>query len=348
MLDLHQELYKAEIAERTKRGLPLQHVLDIAQFPFFFALGAVEMFNQIITKLAAENPNLAHLAMSQVMGALARRDHAGANAFMERFRTLAPADPMARMRFGHVPAGPFVDLPPVLGAYPKTPAIFLACDAVYFDKYCMPMLRSMAANSPMLPVHVHLMSGDDSTVAPARGLPLALTVTYEDPRQLIARLGILPSHYYGAARLVRFAEALEDNPGPLWMADVDGLVTGDAHQLLKVATPAALRIRPGRVEPWHQFSACLIMGSAASRDYFRRVAAIVREDLPYAWWGMDQYALFSAAIGVKPQISLLGPEVAGAHEQHPGLFWFTGGQALKKSLATDQNPYAVLFRRFQH
>lgn len=344
MQDLHQEVTKAEMDERERRGLPVHHVLDMTHFPFFFARGAVEVFNEIIGKLAAENPSLPHLAMSQVMGALARRDYAGANGFMERYGVLAPDDPLARMRFGHTPAGPFVDLPPVQGSYPTAPSFFLACDAVYFAQYCMPMLRSMAASCPGLPVHVHLMSGDETTAVPARGLPLTLSVSWEDARPLIARLGIAPNHYYGAARLARFAEALEGNPGPLWMADVDGLVTGDAHRLLDLRMPAAMRIRAGRLEPWHQFSACLVMGSAASRPYFRRVAEIVRADLPQAWWGMDQYALFSAAIGLSPPIGLLGPDVAAVDDK-PGLFRFVGG-ARKRTLATDQTSYAALFRQF--
>ncbi len=330
--------------ERTKRGLPPSHVLDIGQFPFFFALHAVETFNRIIDGLAAENPDRPHLAMSQVMGALARRDYAGANAGMARFRALAPDDPMARMRFGHIPEGPFVALPPVVGAYPTRPSFFLSCDHVYFGKYCLPMLRSMAATNPGLPVHVHVMGGPADAVAEALALNLDLTSTHEDPGAFIAALGIAPNHYYGAARLVRFADALDNTPGPLWMADVDGLVTGDVRQLLGINAALAMRIRAGRLEPWHQFSACLVMGSAASRPYFRRVAEIVLADLSRAWWGMDQYALFSAAVGLTPAISLLGPEIAAVADQ-PGLFWFTAGAA-KHKLQTGQSAYAAYFRQF--
>src|SRR6185295_3829354 len=129
--------------------------------------------------------------------------------------------------------------------------------------------------------------------------------TSEVAKPFIESAGIAPRFYYNAIRFVRYAEALERSAGPLLMIDVDALVTGDVRPLLEWKMPVALRVRAGRLEPWNQLSACFVLGNAAARPYFRRVADIVKADLKVPFWGLDQYALFSAYLALKPEVTLV-------------------------------------------
>jgi hypothetical protein len=86
------------------------------------------------------------------------------------------------------------------------------------------------------------------------------------------------------------------------------------------------------------------MGTKASLPYYRAVANIVRASLDRLWWGLDQYALFAAWTALKPEIHLLGPEIAAVQDE-PGLFWFTAG-AKKAALAGGESEYAKAFKRF--
>lgn len=88
-----------------------------------------------------------------------------------------------------------------------------------------------------------------------------------------------------------------------------------------------------------------ILRSSAGRAYFDQVARIVTANLDLPWWGLDQYALFSAWISLKPDLTLFGPreaDVAGAE----GTFLFTAGEAKKRPMK-DDTPYARLFRSYR-
>jgi hypothetical protein len=199
----------------------------------------------------------------------------------------------------------------------------------------------MDAHAPGVAVHVHIF-GTQQVDLP--NVNLTMTVTSEDPAPAIAR-GIDPRIYFHAARLIRFTEALRTCRQPLVMSDADAIVTEDPRFLLTMPGEVALRVRPGRLEPWHHFSACLVRGTLHGLPYFECAAEIVRRLLTNAFWGLDQYALFAAYLRTRPQLTLLGPEVAGVENSARGTFWFTAGKE-KLSLETDETPYAQLFRTY--
>ncbi|MGE3332736.1 MAG: hypothetical protein AB7I36_03765 [Rhodospirillaceae bacterium] len=325
--ELFEAVEAAERAERVKRGLPPTHVLDFAQFPFAYAPDALAEFKRIVT----EQPNHPFL---QACVHLAYGEIDAANDAMERFQQGEPADPKAAMRFGAFPIPPAImDLPPVVGTYPEDTAYFLCCDGAYFRNFGIVLLRSIADRSPGMRVHMHLMNPDMSLMRFVESLPLKMSLTHET---------CAPSNkYYHAVRLVRFAEALEKNKGSLLMTDVDALAGGDISKVVDGAL--AMRVRAGRLAPWNQFSACFIRGDATSRAYFRRVAEIVKASP--LWWGIDQYALYSAWTALKPSIELVGPKTASVIDSEPGIFWFTAGEA-KKNLLTAPSAYAKLFQRY--
>lgn len=72
--ELIAEVENAERAERGKRGLPQNHVLDFAQFPFAFANDAVANFDRVSAdwlKVEPRSPNAIFLC---VMSALSRKN----------------------------------------------------------------------------------------------------------------------------------------------------------------------------------------------------------------------------------------------------------------------------------
>lgn len=228
--------------------------------------------------------------------------------------------------------------PPVTGAYPKEPAFFFSCDAKYAGM-CFTLLTSISEHSPGVRCHVHLIDAAPDTESAAKNIPVNLSFTHE-------RSGLTNQKaqwaYYNAVRFVRFAEALEHASGPLWIADVDALVTEDIRPLLSVTSDIAFRMRPGRSALNEQVSACLVQGSPASRDFFNHVSRFIRSRP--LWWGIDQLALFSALALYQPDAELIGPNIAAVEADKPGMFWFTAGTA-KKSLLRDDTPYAHEFRR---
>lgn len=332
---------EAERSERARRGLPVHHVLDMAEFPFAFATSTFKRFAAAAAQWAKQEPNDPGPHSIDTWARVLMGDYAGADEAIKRFQALKPNEPLTRMRFSEPVPGEPVALPPVAGAWPAGPAFFIACDPLYLRQYGLPLLRSMAAQASGSPVHIHLMGEDRPNLS---GLDLQLTMTREDPGPILRR-GVDAKMYYHAARLVRFTDALRHGGGPLVMSDADALVTADPRPILSLPGDLALRVRAGRIEPWHHFSACLIRGSAAALPYFETVADIIRRFLNNPFWGLDQYALFAAYIKEKPNLSLFGPDLAGVTDDAPGVFWFTAGAA-KKDLATSETPFAKLYRRY--
>jgi hypothetical protein len=329
-------LTAAEIKQRTLRGLPRDHVLDMSDFPFRYAADAFQLFIENATQSARQHPDD---ALAQGLSAYANvlsGKYADADSDLERYNNLNPGEPKGLMRFAKRIDRPQAILPPVSGEWPSKPSLFISCDPKYLHLYGMPLLKSIAAHAPAADVHVHAMG----TAAIPRVEGIDLTFTSEE---LLPHLTAV--EYYGAVRLVRFYQALEACKAPLIMIDADGLATADHRHLFNQSHNAGLRVRAGRVEPWNHFSACVVRGTEQSLGFFRTVSDIVLRAIEKPFWGLDQYALFSAYAQEKPALSLFGPEVASVAEDVPGLFWFTAGKQ-KLALRSSNSPYAQLFRRY--
>ena len=349
--DVDKALDAAEAAERaarSERGLPTDHVLDLDQFPFAFACDALEHFSAAAEEWARVEPNNAWTHYYQAFSAAAHRDYAAANAFMEALAARKPGNPRSLIRFGTAPEAD-VPLPPVQGEFPKERTLFLGCSGDFLREFGVPLLRSMADHGPGSPVHIHVMYHSDKILREVMGLGmnLRLSASYEDISPFVSAHPMERMQYYGAVRFIRFAEALEVNQDQLWICDVDSLFVSDPRRLFEIPGDVAIRVRPGRIPPWHQFSACLVKGTPASRSYFRSVAGILKATLTKGMWGFDQYALFSAWIAHKPNLTLLGPrEIDIGDYDRSSLMWFTAGNK-KKLLLVDQGPYPELFRRYR-
>lgn len=328
-----------ERTSRAKHGLPPDHLLDWSQYPFSFAKQQLAQLSEQVDAVVRFQPGGEHLEGINAFLTAARGDYAGADEAMRRFQALEPHNPIARIRLTERSASQEA-FPPVLGSWPHDPSLFIVCDPSYFTQFAIPLLKSIARHAAGARVHIHVMG-----LQPTGHLPpgLNITVTHEDPAQFIASRRIQPANYYHSARFVRFAEALEKSP-TLLMMDADCIATGDPRPLLD-GRSAAARVRAGRIEPWNQLSACLVRGTEASRSYFCAAANVVRLHIAHPFWGLDQYALFSAYLQERPEIELLGPDVASVAADTPGLFWYTAGKR-KEILAEGETAFAQLYRSY--
>lgn len=330
-----EALTSTEMKERGRRALPTTHVLEWADYPFRYAAPAFQEFIKNGTRAAAQEARDTYAQILGVYAAILARDYAKADAFMETYGAGPAPEPLRAMRFTRRFTMPPIDLPAVQGAWPTEPSLFVSCDPGYLKAYAVPLLRSVAQAAPSANVHLHIMGMADVPAIDG----IRITSTHEAvPADFPAR------EYFGAVRLARFAQALESAGAPLIMVDADALVTADFRPLFS-GRHAAMRVRAGRIEPWTQYSACCLRGTADSLNYYKAVADIVLRTMHAPFWGMDQYALLAGHVQEHTPIDLFGPDVASVTDETPGVFWFTAGNA-KLSLSTGQSPYAQLFRRY--
>ena len=276
-----------EMETRAAKGLPPFHVLTMEDFPFRFHRDEIPPLMEICDKWLAADAEAHEAIILKATCSVSLKDYAGADALMAEFERRVPSDPRASMRFAAAIERKDAILPRVKHPWPKGPSLFVSCDERYFYFFGIPFLRSLAASAPGAAVHVHLIGSSLKPISAVRRLPLALTATVEDASDFLAKTKIKPRSYYNAIRMIRFSEALEAGSGPLTMVDVDSLVAQDPRPLMGFSGDVALRVRPGRIEAWNQFSACMLVGSASGRPYFRAVADIIRNALHAPWWGRE-------------------------------------------------------------
>jgi len=338
--ELFSVLQQIERTARIERQLPPDHVTEWNHFPFTFAKKQVDRFAVAAQQYTLQQPDLPGGFAANAFAQVLVGDYAAADTAMARFQELKPSDPIARMRFAVRPALPLLDLPDVVGDWPTHPALFVACDPEYYRMFALSFMRSLATATPGARLHLHLM-GEAQRLPPE--IDLNISMTSENPAAFLAQFGISAPHYYHAARIARLAEALEA-AACLVMVDIDSLVMQDMASLLEEPL-TGLRVRPGRIEPWNQFSACIMRGTTQSLPYFKAAADIVRRMIGFPFWGLDQYALFAAALPNRPDIRLFGPDVVSVTEDVPGMFWMTAGKK-KSDLLVSPSPFAKAYRTF--
>ena len=316
------------------------------EFPFKFACDEVRQFAEAAELWAASEPSSVAALVHQITARLVVCDYPGVDEAAARLSPISPTDVLGSLRLCAPVAAPTIMLPKVKHAWPTKPSIFISADEVYFETFGLPLLRSIAKHGSV-PVHVHYIGNGIKSVAAARKIGVPLTCTVEDPSEFIAAHSLKAKNYYNAIRLVRFAEALQHSGCALFMMDIDSLVVADAARIFDVPGDVALRARPGRLESWNQFSACLVKGTPASVAYFRLAANIVHNAIKTPWWGLDQFALFAAYVQMRPEISLIGPDIAYVGDEVGGVVAFTGGAKKKSTLMTDQGGFATLFRSYR-
>lgn len=263
-------------------------------------------------------------------------------------------------------------LPPVETArsvsFADNDILYMACNSTYFDAFAKPLLRSLADKGPESQVHVHLMDSAPDHTATVTDFcdslaPLRIAVSVERPD--LSKADIVTARaYFHAIRFIRFYHHLQIYGKTLWLMDVDGLFNLPPATFFSSARDCdvAMRVRPGRLEPWNQFNACLFGVAPTERGltYLHAAAAYIAHFYrlgPMAW-GIDQLAMYAAYIdlerrGAAPTVHFLDEKVLDYDYRDDGVLWCSSGvtkfAALNaKNAGTDPtaSPYDRAFARY--
>ena len=255
------------------------------------------------------------------------------------------------------------DLPPLLSevAMPGNPdgIVYLSCNFSYLHAFALPMVVSLREKSPGCAVHLHVMDATPQQVAfivafMEKLAPLRFALSVERPG--LSEAPVMEARsYYHAVRFIRFYRHLMEYQCPLWIMDVDAIVNRELSSLMSrlPGSDVAVRVRPGRLEPWNQFNACMVGANSteASVEYFRLIAAYIahfhqRRGLR---WGIDQLAMYGVYADmhdrdVSPSLSLLDPRDVDYEYQETGYIWTNSGVAKLQHMKRINTPGAPPLR----
>ncbi len=144
--------------------------------------------------------------------------------------------------------------------------VFLPSDVTYFKDFSIPLAQSIWEFAPKAAIHFHVVTNApdqggvlDAFLDPLKNKNIRVTI------EILSSLASTPTPtgarcYYHAIRLIRLYQFLRDAHHAMWMLDVDALANRDLTTIFPKLEDVdlGLRTRPGRLEPWHQFSACLV------------------------------------------------------------------------------------------
>ena len=218
--------------------------------------------------------------------------------------------------------------------------IYMACNAHYFDAFAKPLILSINATNVKEQLHIHIMDSSLQHTEEANNfcdgmenIDIALSV--ERP-ELSIDSSVKPREYFHAIRFIRFYNHLKHYKKSLWLMDVDGLFNKPPQRIFQkhAGNDIVLRARPGRLEPWNQFNACLVGAhySETALNYFRYIAKYIyyffkSGSLP---WGIDQLALYATYIQLvrkelAPTIQLLDEEDLDYDHIDSSTLWCSSG-----------------------
>lgn len=357
--------------ERMRRGLMPYHATDIGELFYKYAADYVKDYEQTSLK-RLNGPDAATARLSLGYARFVQGDRLGAEPLLrdnERARgnildciRFQPGfyDELRRDQLPEITAG----LP---DSYLLTPLVhdpagvaYLSCSQTYFTAFAMPMLVSLRDQAPGTAVHVHIMDAtrqeaEAATVFCDR-LKLRFAVSVERPgftaNDMNAR------GYYHAVRFIRFYQHLLAYECPLWMMDVDALFNRDPAAMFDQlkGKDVAMRVRPGRLEPWNQFNACIVGAGTTtpSLEYFRLMAAYIgrffREK--QLRWGIDQLVMYGvyadmADRGQAPTLAFLGEPEIDYDYRDDGFVWCNSGAAKFRHLQRIENPASLPAANFE-
>ncbi len=360
-----------EFHARQQQGLAPHHAADLSELFFKHARADFAAFRALSEQRAGERPTDPQAVMAQMIARFCANDRPGAQACLDRLRpggnniweavTFKPAH-FAALE-GMTDAQMVLNLPPVTqivdATFAASPVAFLACDYAYFAAFAQPMLRSLNATDASAQAHVHIMDADaaqqDQAAAFCRSLTGPVALTVESPG--LTAGSAAARCYYHAIRFIRFYGALRHSAHSLWLMDVDALFRNDPRALYAElgAQDIALRIRPGRVEPWNQFNACVVGAgiSPPSLRYVRLVAATLADlhQRNLLRWGVDQLAMYGAFMhlrdnGHAPSVAALGEQALDYEHRDDGILWCNSGTDKFGGKDPRRDRYRALMARY--
>ena len=363
---LQSALWQVECWERIKRGQMPYHAAHLDELFFTYAAPLLVDYEATYAALVAAGDAAARTGLG--LAHFCRGDRQGAEALFEAAGPVIAGSILEAARFspafhetlrGASDASLVDSLPPVVTVRPPVPdtagVLYLSCDAVYFTGFGLPLLCSLKANSPATPVHLHVIDPAPGTAEQMAAfcdtLGLRFGLTTEAPG-----LNAVPTqearNYFHSVRFIRFHEHLRIYQCPLWMADVDAIVNRDLGTLFRTleGRDAAMRIRPGRLEPQNQFNACVIGATPGPRSagYYRQIAAYIADFYrkKALRWGIDQLAMYAVFADLQdqqsaPALTLLDVKAIDYDYLDDGFFWCSSGSRKFQQLQRASAPGTV-------
>ncbi|MBT4740727.1 MAG: tetratricopeptide repeat protein [Rhodospirillaceae bacterium] len=260
-----------------------------------------------------------------------------------------------------------LDLPVVetikTGIFSNTDVLYMSCNSSYFDMFAKPLLRSLADRGPGTEVHIHLMDSPQDHTEEAHNFCSDLNnvrtaLSVERPDFSNASL-VSKRAYYHAIRFIRYYHHFKHYQRSLWLMDVDGLFNKSPDTFFSGSQKAdiCLRARPGRLEPWNQFNACLVGSRPTSHatKYLHRIAAYIahfyqESQLP---WGIDQLAMYATFLDLQrrdtaPKLGFLNETILDYEYRDDSVLWCSSGIGKLSSpsgKSVDQDPNATAYDR---
>ena len=379
---LNMLVVRKECWERIKRGEMPYHCARVDELLFNYASDYAKQFEQMTAALYAANPDKLQPRLVHGNAKFAVRDRHAAEALWQPETQVGNVGENVRFSPAfYDELKTFSDedlvrgLPPLLTLLQPRPdpngTLYLSCNAMYFHAFALPMIISLRERSPQTSLHMHIM---DIDAAGADNAANILKKLGGDKFSLsVERPGLdgntMPGRcYYHAIRFIRFYNLLRELNTPLWLMDVDAVVNRDLGEMFDMmkGADAAMRIRPGRLEPWSQFNACVVGANPtpASFNYFRAIAAYTAyfHQRNNVRWGIDQLAMYGVFEdmrdrGQAPVLTLLGEREVDYDYRDDGFIWCNSGipkfkhlqriaSGATTSIADDRNKFSQVFERY--
>ena len=366
---------------RERAGLAPYHGKTVDDLHFRFAAGDVAEYARIAARAVAAQPTNPAAVTQHCMALFATERDARLEPFLAPVAEILKTHVWSNVRdleggfYERLQAMTEAEilrgLPPIeevaTGAFADAPIVYLSCDFRYFALFARPLMRSLAANSQGAQIHVHIMNAPNDQVAGAicmaDALGLRLALTREAVLPADQATPSLARAYFHAVRFVRFYQHLKAYGRTLWLMDVDGLFNRSPSEMFAQLGGAdvAMRVRPGRWEPWNQFNACVVAATPtqSSMDYFRLVAAYIAHfrQAGSMQWGIDQLAMYGVYryLGARaraPIVAALDARALDYEHVEAGILWCNSGakkfagSELLSCRDPESDRYPTLFARY--
>ena len=361
---------------RIKKNRAPYHAASLNDLFYHYAKETFDRFKEITSKLARHNQSDHWAQMTNGLALFASGKHAEAQKNFQMVaeatgNAMATAIRFDEQFFSYLSETSEADLLEGLPAlevaqsheFDDGDILYLSCNATYFDDFAVPLLRSLNAISNKSRVHIHLMDSSPEHTELAcefcqdlRNIDTAISVERPDfqDKDIVA-----VRSYFHAIRFIRFYQHLKTYDQTLWLMDVDGLFNQPPDGVFSGMGQAdvAMRVRPGRLEPWNQLNACMVgvRPSEAGLRYIHLVSAYIahfykRDVLP---WGIDQLAMYSAFHDLQrreqaPDLFFLDDTVLDYEYRDDGIVWCSSGSTKYTALNRGQvenDPDATAFDR---
>lgn len=371
-----------EWSGRRNRGLPAYHATSINEMFFHEAASTLEKLRTISAELVEQDPTDDWAKMTEALATFATGDLEHAQEKFsavggETFSSMARAVRFDEEFFNGLKATADSKL---LNGLPEVEFIktcdfgahnvlYMSCNSSYFDTYTKPLLRSLSHAGPGTQVHIHLMDSSEEHTEAARrfccNLPNVHTALSVERPSLPENDPTAARSYFHAIRFIRFYHHLKQYNKTLWLMDVDALFNTSPQTFFATISESdvALRVRPGRLEPWNQFNACLLGVRPTSKglNYLESVAAYIayfyqQQNLP---WGIDQLAMYACYVDLErhlasPKLQLINEHTLDYEHKPDGVLWCSSGSIKLTSLSRtmtaddpDASAYDKAYARFR-